>query len=344
MLRASLTALALIAVLTVPEAAPADDAAARFLAAAFDVTAPELRRLGEGQVVSRTLDAAHKREAATLGIVRITTTPARYVAGLLDIVTFKRDEDILQIGAFGRPPRPEDIAALTLEDGDFERLRECRVGDCGMQLPAGAIERFRARVDWRSPGARAEATGLMREFFREYAARYLESGSAALMAYGDSRTPLDLATEFNALLESDTRTWTHVPWLRRHLVEFPAVAEGTTDFVYWSKEQVNRRPVISLTHVAIVPSVKPSPVKYAIASKQIYAMHYYDVSLGVTLLIPDLSSSETAMYVVYLNRSRIDLFDGFFGGVTKRIVSGRARAMVEKQLYRLQRTLRTPQG
>jgi hypothetical protein len=80
-------------------------------------------------------------------------------------------------------------------------------------------------------------------------------------------------------------------------------------------------------------------VAYAIGSKQIYAMHYYDASLGLTLLIPDRAAPSAATYVVYLNRSRIDLFDGLFGGVVRRVVAGRARGLVADQLQRLQRVL-----
>ena len=110
-----------------------------------------------------------------------------------------------------------------------------------------------------------------------------------------------------------------------------------TDFVYWSKELVRGRPVISVTHVAMAPAVDDSPVGYAIGSKQIYAMHYYDASLGLTLLVPDRTAAAPATYVVYLNRSRIDLFDGLFGGVARRMVAGRARGLVAEQLQRLQR-------
>ena len=79
-----------------------------------------------------------------------------------------------------------------------------------------------------------------------------------------------------------------------------------TDFVYWSRELVRSRPVISITHVATAAAVDDSPVAYAIGSKQIYAMHYYDASLGLTLLVPDRTAASPATYVVYLNRSRID--------------------------------------
>ena len=82
-----------------------------------------------------------------------------------------------------------------------------------------------------------------------------------------------------------------------------------------------------------------SPVAYAIGSKQIYAMHYFDASLGLTLLVPDRTASSSAIYVVYLNRSRIDLFDGLLGGIARRLVAGRAKTLVAEQLRRLQGVL-----
>jgi hypothetical protein len=68
-------------------------------------------------------------------------------------------------------------------------------------------------------------------------------------------------------------------------------------------------------------------------------MHYFDASLGLTLLVPDRRPGGSATFLVYLNRSRIDLFDGLFGGVARRIVAGRARGLVVEQLQRLQRIM-----
>jgi hypothetical protein len=67
-------------------------------------------------------------------------------------------------------------------------------------------------------------------------------------------------------------------------------------------------------------------------------MHYFDASLGLTLLVPDDSPSPVT-YVVYLNRSRIDVFEGVFGSLARRIVSSKARALVGSQLSRLQHVL-----
>ena len=106
-----------------------------------------MARVDTGQVVSRTLSAHESREVATLGVARIRATPDFYVDRLTDIVNFKRDEAVVQIGTFSNPPHLSDVAGLTLDAWDVDRLRECRVNDCGLQLSADAIDRLVATVD-----------------------------------------------------------------------------------------------------------------------------------------------------------------------------------------------------
>jgi hypothetical protein len=325
------------ALVAVP-AASTPDPARTLLTTAFGLSAVDVARVDRGEIVGRTLAVKNAREVATLGVVRIRTTPERYIEQLRDIARFKRTEDILQIGTFSEPPRERDLATLTLEDADVRRFRECRVGDCGVRLSAEGIERLRREIDWKAADAAAHVSGLMKELLVDYVTRYRARGAAAAMTYAGTAAPLDGGHEFAALVDADTSTWIYVPRLRRHLLQYPdAAGDRASDFVYWSKERVHARPVISITHVAIVPGETASPVAFAIGSKQIYAAHYFDASLGVTLLVPDTTAPRPATYVVYLNRSRIDIFDGFFGGVARRLVAGRARSLVMEQLARLQR-------
>jgi hypothetical protein len=326
-----------IALLVAPDAATFDPARA-FLVTGLNLSPAEIRRLDRGEVVSRTLDVTNRREVATLGIVRIETSPSMYVKRFRDIATFKRTADVVQIGTFRTLPVLEDVATLTVDEADLKRLRECRVGDCDVQLSAGGIERINREIDWGAADASRNANRLVRQVLIDYVSRYRQSGTTETMEYADRDRGLNVGREFASLLEADSFTLRYAPRLRRYLLEYPTASlESMTDFIYWSKELVRRRPVISITHVAIAAAVDDSPVAYAVGSKQIYAMHYYDASLGLTLLVPDPNATSPATYVIYLNRSRIDLFDGLFGGVARRIVADRARVLVGEQLQRLQR-------
>ena len=318
------------------------DPARTFLMTAFHLSSAEIGRLDHGDVVSRTLDVKNGREVATLGIVRIKTSPAKYIERLADITTFKRTADVLQIGTFSSVPQAADVASLVIDDADLKQLRACHVEDCDVRLSAEGIERVRQQIDWRATDASSKASLLVRQMLVDYVARYRQRGPAAAMEYADRVPRLHVGREFASLIDADPVTLNYAPRLRRHLLDYPdSSEEGMTDFVYWSKELVRGRPVISITHVATAAAVDDSPIAYAVGSKQLYATHYYDASLGLTLLIADRTAPAT--YVVYLNRSRIDLFDGLFGGVARRIVAGRARSLVAEQLQRLQRVLASDQ-
>lgn len=342
-LRHSFPLVALVSTLAVVESAPTQDAAHTFLTATFGLSQAEIGRLDAGQVLTRTLSATHSREVGTLGIVRIATTPETYVDRLSDIVNFKRTEDVLQIGTFSDPPRIDDLATLIIPEADIRRLQSCRVDDCGVRLSAEAIGHLAANVNWKAADAGVQAGGAVRDVLVKHVARYRESGTTALMTYADSEPHLEAGAELAGLLAADDLTWRQIEDLRQHVLHYPRTRVHATELIYWSKERVYKRPVISITHLSIVRQADDLPVRYAISSKQIYAMHYFDASLGLTLLVPDQSAASPATYVVYLNRSRIDLFDGMFGRMARRIVSGRARSLVGEQLTRLQRTL-SPAG
>ena len=306
-----------------------------FLAATFGLTTGDFTRIDRGEVVAKGTAAGDARDIATFGIVRARITPAFYVERLNDIVSFKKNEAVLQIGVFSRPPVLQDVAALTLDEHDMRSLRDCRPGDCGLQLPAPAIERLRSEVDWSRPDAQERALGVVRQMLVEYVRRYMESGpSAAGMRYADEKKATDVGGEFSSLATSDAGGWGRFPHLRRHLLEYPRpAAAGGRDLIYWSKEVVGRRTVASVTHVAILPG--EAPAAFAIGSKQIYATHYFEASLGVTVLVADASTPEPATYVAYLNRSRVDVIGGLFGGVTKKVIASKARGTVDDILNRL---------
>jgi len=333
------TMLTLTAMLAAPAAATLDSAR-MFLTTAFNLSAAEVERIDRGEVVSRTLETTNRREVATLGIVRIKTSASKYVERFTDIATFKRTDDILQIGTFSYVPQAADVASLSIDESELKRLRQCEIEDCGVRLSAEAIERIRQDVNWRAPDASRTASAFVRQMLVDYVANYRQKGTPATMEYADRAPRLNVGREFESLIDADPVTSNYAPRLRQYLLDYPkSSAEKMSDFVYWSKELIRGRPVISVTHVATAAAIDDSPVAYAIGSKQIYAMHYYDASLGLTLLVPDRAAPSPATYVVYLNRSRIDLFDGLFGGVARRLVAGRAKGLVAEQLQRLQRVL-----
>src|SRR5262245_42814525 len=197
--RTALAAAGLLAAIGATTSTARGNDVRTFFAETLSLERGELDRLEAGDIVTRTLPASDAREVATVGVVRMRVTPEFYVSRLMDIATFKRADAVLQIGVFGSPPSASDVATLTLDQSDLRNLRDCRVGRCGVQLPAETIDRFQREVKWQRADAPTQANALMREFFADYVSRYQQSGAPAPMQYADREGTLDVTQEFVSL-------------------------------------------------------------------------------------------------------------------------------------------------
>lgn len=101
------------------------------------------------------------------------------------------------------------------------------------------------------------------------------------------------------------------------------MAEGFRSFLYWSDEKFALKPVISVTQEVIWSNRSVNPSIAFVAGKQIYASHYFEASLSVTILIDDSAPGDPATWVLYINRSHIDAFDGWFGGLKRSLATSR---------------------
>lgn len=292
----------------------------------------DIERIGRGEIVARTIEADGSTVAIAVAAT-IAVPPAFYIEKFRDIQAFKKTEVVQQVGRFAREPAASDMTRLTLDQSDIDDLRGCRIGDCGVKLDAAGIQAVAGR------DARVEpASAALREHLAAYTRRYLQSGNSALMEYRDSSSPRRVADQLQVIGKRMTI-------LRRWPTLFDAVFafDGTLpphleDFVYWSKEKVGPRTVVSITHVVISP---PRDGAAVIATKQIYASHYGDASLGVTLLFDEGTPGTPRMRIVYLNRSRVDVFGGVLGPIKRPLVRSRARDGAERMMRGLKERLET---
>jgi|SRR5262245_10134640 len=75
--------------------------------------------------------------------------------------------------------------------------------------------------------------------------------------------------------------------------------------------------------VNIVRPRMPSPVRLAVITREIFATHYRNASLGLTAVTEDAAGQR---YLVYVNRSQLDLLSGVFGGWKRALVEGKLKS------------------
>lgn len=285
------------------------------------LTASERNMLLSGDPVTRLLDSDPSKEVAVFGAVWINASPSIYVQQVQDIERFERGSAIRVTKRISDPPNADDFAALELPDDDLDDLRDCRVGDCGLKLGTNALQTLRSQVDWNKPSAKSDANAIFRRLALEYVTGYRQGGNAELAVYRDKDRPTFVANEFRSMIERLPPLAAYLPDVKRYLLEYPrATLPDSTDFLYWQDARFGLKPTIRISHLVI----QQRPERTVVASKMLYASHYFWTALELRVLLPDPARGP-GFWFITVNRSRSDGLSGFVG----RIVRGRVGNEVE---------------
>lgn len=292
-----------------------------YLPANARLTAAERNVLLSGDPLTRLLDSDPSKEVAVMGAVWVNASPDLYVEQVKDIERFERGGAFRVTKRISDPPRAEDFSALELPDDDLDDLRDCRVGDCELKLGADALNMLRAQVDWRKPSAKSDANAIFRRLALDYVTGYLEGGNAKLAVYRDDERPTFVANEFRSMVDRMPSLATHLPDLKRYLLDYPRQPlPNSTDFLYWQETQFGLKPTIRVSHLVI----QQRPERTVVASKMLYASHYFWTALELRMLLPDPARGQ-GFWFITVNRSRSDGLSGFVG----KVVRGRVRNEVQ---------------
>ncbi|HEU4714940.1 MAG TPA: hypothetical protein VFS76_25490 [Pyrinomonadaceae bacterium] len=283
--------------------------------------ADQIAALERGEPVAKLIPSSDPREVAVCGAVQIPADPEIALKAFQLTLSLK-EKSLLQSGKFTNSPRVEDLASLTLSDGDIADLKTCTVGNCKLKLSQSMIERFQKNIDWTATDYKEQANHLFRLMMVEYVTAYLQKGDIALIEYADQSPIVSLAREQESLLTSLLYVNEMAPEFVRQLKAFPRSAEPIEHSLSWAMINFGLKPVFVITNVATYRSNVDGVPRVLVLSKQIYASHYFDASLSLTAVIGD--QTRTKSDLLYVNHSRAGALASSFSKFKHRIVEGRA--------------------
>ena len=267
--------------------------------------------LQRGETVVKPAPAQDKREVAVAGLVTLRTSADEFLRSYRDGLTRKSNGAVMEVGTFGPAPMLADLDSLTLEADDIEDLKACVVGACEIKLSAAMIQRFAREVNWQAADYAQQATQLFKTMLLEYVKDYRSRGDAALIEYHDKQNEVRLADEHQSL----TRAAGYLSEVSR------AEMQPLEELLIWSKIKFGLKPVIAINHVTIYKRDRELGPQILAVSKQIYANHYFNSSLGLTGFV---TVAGPTSYLVYENRSRADGLEGPLGKLKRGIVQKKA--------------------
>jgi hypothetical protein len=283
----------------------------------------DLADLGRGRVVKHSLESHAPGEVAVAGAIGIRAPKAAFLARVRDIVRFKSGPGVIQIGRFSNPPVLDDLAALTVDKDDFDP-HTCRVGDCGIRLPASVIERIGREIGADAPDAQARGAALFKQILLDAVTAYV-SGTDRMTQYDDGPKPIRPRDELEGILAGMPEIGALMPGLPDHLRRFPSARlPEAEDILYWSKEKFGVAPFISVTHVTI-------------ATRDVYSSRYLDASVALAMATD--AGGPDGFDLVYDNRSRANALKGGLASLRRALTERRARGALDESLKTIKKQL-----
>jgi len=290
-------------------ASPAPASLVQFLRHSIGMDSAVLLRALRGEPFVTVLDAELHRDVAIFGMITAAVPRAVYEAQLRGFRTSLRAPNRTRFGIFANPATAADVAAVVIAQRDADDMKSCKPGDCVVKLPATDMERIRREMNWSAPDLAAQLSAYARRRLVEYVTDYRARGDSAMAVYDDrSRASVRGREAFAALLAASPYVYQHVPSLERYLASYPrATLPNAAEVIFWSEDVMPRlRPILSVTH-QVVYTPPELPEVTLIAAKQIYANHYFEAVVDLSLVVdrqqPD---GQPGIFLLVLRRYRFD--------------------------------------
>lgn len=299
----------------------------------FKFTNKDLEDVESGRPVAKFVSGNNPGDLRLVGIVLIETSSKRAIEAYKDIVHFETGKEVLHTGKFSNPPKESDLAGFRIPDFDKKEFLACHPGKCAYKLPASVIEDLQQHINWSAPDAEEQVNRRVRKLWIEYLNRYREQGNAALAVYYDTPEPFSVADGLRQIMNGLGSAHEKIPDLMLYLAEYPkGRPPNTEDFFYWQEAAFGLKPVVRTSHVIIQRIPGPGDSTYFIASKMLFATHYFRAALELKWLDPvNSESGRPAVYFLTYQHSYVDGMNGLSGAFLRHIVPGRTRkSLIEK--------------
>lgn len=297
-----------------------------------------------GKAVAKIIESRTPDEVFVFGSVFVHSTPEKYLQLASDIAALRKLPSYLAIQKFSDPPTLSDLDGFTLETEDVKQLKNCEPGKCEVQLPTEAMDAFQQSVDWSAPDVANQVNGLAQRMALEALHRYVQGGNTALGTYRDKKHPAVVAEAFHSLLSRSQALPVYLPELDRYLLDYPeAKSERIESQFYWEKVNFGLKPTLRVVQAIVYRGTRSTDPAYAIAVKQLYASHYFETALDLTVCVQDQEHPEhPGVYLITLKGSQQAGLTGLKGGIVRKVAVDKTRSSLERALGAIKQKLELP--
>jgi hypothetical protein len=300
----------------------------------------QIASIHSGKAVAKIIDSPTADEVLVFGSVYVNSTPDSYLKFASDIDELRKLPGYLAIRKFSDPPQLSDLEGLTLNEDDVKELKNCKPDDCKVQLPAESMEEFQKQVNWSAPDVADQVNHIGQKMALEALQQYIHGGNEALGTYRDKKHPTAVAETFASLLSQSKALPAYLPVLDRYLLDYPvAPSSQIQSQFYWEKINFGLKPTLRIVQAIVFRGVGPTEPAYAVAIKQLYASHYFETALDLTVCVRSTAPGQNGFYLITLKGSQQAGLTGLKGGIVRHVAVDKTRSSLEKALASIKEKL-----
>jgi hypothetical protein len=313
----------------------------RFFREFVGLNEDQIGAIRSGKAVAKVVESRTPDEVFVFGSVYVQASPEKYIELASDVDALRKLPGYLAIQSFSDPPQLLDLESFALERQDIEELKNCKVGHCEVQLPTEAMEGFKQSIDWSAPDVASKVNHLARQMAFQALLNYMNGGNTALGVYRDKNHPAAVAETFETLITRLSALPMYLPELNEYLLEYPkAKSDKVQSGFFWEEVNFGLKPTFRIVQRVVYRGTNPSDPAYAIAEKQLYASHYFEAALDLTVCVRD--AQRPGFYIITVKGSKQAGLTGLKGSIVRKVAVDKARSSLERVLSTIKQRLESP--
>jgi len=310
----------------------------RFFREFVGLNEEQIAAIRSGNAVAKVIESPTPDEVYVFGSVYVQATPERYLKLASDIDALRKLPSYLAIQRFSDPPQLSDLEGFTLEEQDITELKNCKTGHCQVQLPTEAIDEFQQSINWSAPNVADRVNRLAQRLALQALMEYMQGGNTALGAYRDKKHPAAVAETFASLVGRFEALPVYLPELNEYLLEYPkAKSDNVQAGFYWEKVNFGLKPTFRIVQKIVYRGAIGKEPAYAVAEKQIYASHYFQTALDLTVCVKD--AQRPGFYIITVKGSKQAGLTGLKGSIVRKVAVDKTRSSLERVLVTIKQKL-----
>ncbi len=300
----------------------------------------QIADIQHGRAVTKALSTSTASEVAVFGAVYVHASVEDYLKAVQNVNSLRGSPGYLGIQMFSTPPKLSDLQGFILEEQDIKDLKNCKPGSCELQLPAESMEDFKKQVNWSAPDVAAQVNTLGQKMALDALVRYQKDGDSALGSYYDKEHPVHVIEQFESLLRESSSLSHYLPDLKQYLVGYPRaqLANAESSF-YWERVKFGLKPTLRINQMVVYRGSGSSGPIDSVAIKQLYASHYFQTALDLSVCAQDTSRADKGFYLITVKGSRQAGLTGPKGSIVRKSAVSKSRSSLETALMHIKKVL-----